>query len=80
LTEKKKEPMIATSNFQVMIPKHVHERLKLKPGQKFTVVEKGDFLLLVPLGRLEDLRGMLAQANDSGLRDRGTEKGKTVCL
>jgi AbrB family looped-hinge helix DNA binding protein len=64
------ETATLSSKYQVMIPKHVRERLRLRPGQKFTVVEKGDSVVLVPIGGIEDLRGALANADASGLRDR----------
>jgi len=64
------ETATLSSKFQVMIPKHVRERLRLRPGQRFTVVEKGDSVVLVPLGGIEDLRGALANADESDLRDR----------
>lgn len=64
------ETATLSSKFQIMIPKHVRERLRLRPGQKFTVVEKGDSVVLVPLGGIEDLRGTLVNADESGLRDR----------
>jgi AbrB family looped-hinge helix DNA binding protein len=64
------ETATLSSKFQIMIPKHVRERLRLRPGQKFTVVEKGDSVVLVPLGGIEDLRGALVNADVTGLRDR----------
>jgi len=55
---------------QVVIPKEVRERLGLEPGERFTVVEKGNAVVLVPLSRFAELRGRLRGADTSAYRDR----------
>lgn len=59
-----------SSKFQVVIPKAVRERQRLEPGQRFTVVEKGDLVVLVPLREPGALRGILEGADPGGYRDR----------
>ena len=59
-----------SSKGQVVIPRAVRERLKLEPGQQFTVVARGDQLTLVPLGDVRSLRGRLKGASTEGSRDR----------
>ncbi len=46
--------------FQVVIPKEVRERLRLKPGQKVAVFEFENRIELVPLRPMKALRGFLA--------------------
>mgnify|MGYP001202677137 CR=1 FL=1 len=64
------ETATMSSKHQIVIPKGVRERLGLVPGQKFAIVEKGDSVVLVPIGVVEDLRGTLSGADTTGLRDR----------
>lgn len=55
---------------QVVIPKEVREHLGLQPGERFTVVEKGNAVVLVPLSRFAELRGRLRGSLAAGYRDR----------
>jgi AbrB family looped-hinge helix DNA binding protein len=45
--------------YQVVIPKDVREKLRLKTGQKMEVVAKGAIVYMVPDRPLESLRGFL---------------------
>ncbi len=47
-----------SSKFQVVIPKEVREKLHVKPGQKFVVLEKGGIIHLIPEIPLKNLRGI----------------------
>jgi AbrB family looped-hinge helix DNA binding protein len=58
-----------SSKFQVVIPKAIRERAKIKPGQKYTVLLKGRVISLVPDISLEDMFGMFPHLNPEGLRD-----------
>ena len=64
------EATTLSTKFQVVIPKKVRERLKLRPGQRFSVVEKGNVVVLVPIGDLSDVRGVLRGADTDDVRDR----------
>jgi AbrB family looped-hinge helix DNA binding protein len=64
------ETATLSSKYQIVIPKPVRDRLGLTPGQRFTVVEKGDNVVFVPIGNLRDLLGSMAGADTSGIRDR----------
>jgi AbrB family looped-hinge helix DNA binding protein len=44
--------------FQVVIPKELRERLKLKPGQKLFIYEREGSLWLVPPRPITELRGI----------------------
>lgn len=59
-----------TSKFQICIPKAVRERLRLKAGQQFVFVTKGDTISLVPKRDIRDLRGVLRGADTRDVRDR----------
>ena len=55
---------------QIVIPKAHRDRLGLQPGQRLAVVSRGQVVSLVPLGRIQDLRGMLRGADTAAIRDR----------
>jgi AbrB family looped-hinge helix DNA binding protein len=44
--------------FQVVIPKELREKLKLKPGQKLYIYEREGELLLSPPRPITELRGI----------------------
>lgn len=48
-----------SSTFQVVIPKDVRERLKIRPGQKVEVFVVGERIELVPVRPMRELRGIL---------------------
>ena len=55
--------------YQVVIPKDVREKLRLKSGQKMEVVAKGDIVYMVPDRPLESLRGFLEGMSTKSLRE-----------
>jgi AbrB family looped-hinge helix DNA binding protein len=59
-----------SSKYQVVIPKPARERLKLKPKQKMTVIEKDGMLTLIPQSSLEELRGIAAGAKIDDYREK----------
>ena len=59
-----------SSKFQVSIPKAIREEMHLRAGQKFAILPKGDTIVLAPIRRLEELRGILKGADASNYRDR----------
>lgn len=59
-----------STKYQVVIPKPLRERLKLKPKQKLTVIEKGGVLILVPPSSLDDLKGIAGGAATKKYRDK----------
>jgi AbrB family looped-hinge helix DNA binding protein len=59
-----------SSKYQVVIPKPIRDRLHLKPGQKLTVIEKDNMLILIPSASLAQLRGIAAGANTSDCREK----------
>jgi AbrB family looped-hinge helix DNA binding protein len=50
-----------SSKWQVVIPKEVREKLKIRPGQKVQAFALGDRIELVPIVPLEELKGFLKE-------------------
>lgn len=48
-----------SSKWQVVIPKDVREKLRIKPGQKVQAFAVGDRIELVPVVPLKELKGFL---------------------
>ena len=59
-----------STKYQLVIPRDVRERLHLVPGAKFTVVEKGGILYLVPDRPIAEFRGIARGTRRKGLRDK----------
>ena len=45
--------------YQVVIPKEIREKIKIKPGQKLQVINIGDRLEFIPIRNIKDARGFL---------------------
>jgi len=59
-----------SSKFQISIPKAVRTSHRWAAGQAFAFIPKGTGVLLVPVPRAADLKGIAAGANPNGYRDR----------
>lgn len=46
-----------SSKFQIVIPKAVRERMKLKPGMKFRIVDVGGTVEMIPIRPVREMRG-----------------------
>ena len=55
--------------FQVVIPKDIRDRLKLRPGQKMTVFLFEDRIELIPVRPLSQMRGFLRGIDTAVPRD-----------
>ena len=55
--------------FQVVIPKGIREVLKLKPGEKMVIIEKGGTIHLIPVGKIKDVRGFAKGVSSKNVRD-----------
>jgi AbrB family looped-hinge helix DNA binding protein len=49
--------------FQIVIPKEIRTKLKLKPGQKLQLFHIGDKLEFVPFKEIKESRGFLKGMN-----------------
>jgi AbrB family looped-hinge helix DNA binding protein len=59
-----------SSRYQVVIPKDVRERLKLKPGQKVQAIPFKGRIELIPLDPIESARGFLRGIDTTVPRDK----------
>lgn len=51
------ETVTLSSKFQIVIPKAVRERMKLKPGTKFRVIDVGGTVEMIPIRPVREMRG-----------------------
>lgn len=58
-----------SSKFQIVIPKEIREDLKLKPGEKLVMIEKGKTIHLIPVGKIKNARGIAKGVSSKELRD-----------
>jgi len=59
-----------SSKFQLVLPRRARQRLRLRPGMKFTVLDKGGVIFLVPERSMRASRGIAEGASTRGLRDK----------
>ena len=59
-----------SSEYQISIPKRIRESRNWKPGQKFAFLPEESGVLLVPVPKIEDLRGAAKGATIKSYRDR----------
>ncbi|MCL4384893.1 MAG: AbrB/MazE/SpoVT family DNA-binding domain-containing protein [Actinobacteria bacterium] len=55
--------------YQVVIPKEIREKLKLKPGQKLQVIQEEDRIEYIILKDIKDARGFLKGMNSDIFRE-----------
>jgi len=59
-----------SSRFQLVIPRGARERLALRPGTRFTVLDKGGIIYLVPERPMKSYRGMASGTTPRRLREK----------
>jgi AbrB family looped-hinge helix DNA binding protein len=59
-----------STKYQLVIPRAARERLHLRPGMRFTVLDKGGVLYLVPERPIRTYRGIAKGSSPTGLRDK----------
>jgi AbrB family looped-hinge helix DNA binding protein len=59
-----------SSKYQVVIPKEVRERTKIRPGQQFQVIAKGGVITLVPDRPISEMRGFVRGIRTTGFREK----------
>ncbi len=62
-----------SSKYQVVIPKDVRDRLKIRPGQKVEAFAVGGRIELVPVRPIRELRGILRGVDASFEREPDRE-------
>ena len=56
--------------FQIVIPKEIREKLKLKPGQKLNMIEFNNSLNLVVIKDIKEGRGLLKGMDTNFVREK----------
>jgi AbrB family looped-hinge helix DNA binding protein len=56
--------------FQIVIPREIREKLRLRPGQQIMLLERGGIITAIPDQPLEKFRGILKGMSCSGLREK----------
>ena len=59
-----------SSKYQVVIPKEVRERAKIRVGQEFQVITKGGSVTLVPDKSISSMRGFVRGIRTTGFREK----------
>jgi AbrB family looped-hinge helix DNA binding protein len=59
-----------SSKFQISIPKAVRQLHDWKAGQEFAFIPRGGGVMLVPVPKREDLKGVVRGASTQDYRDR----------
>ncbi len=64
-------PRVTVSpKFQIVIPREIRERLRLRPGQKITLFERDGIITAIPDLPLEKFRGILKGMSRTELREK----------
>jgi AbrB family looped-hinge helix DNA binding protein len=61
---------VLSSKFQICIPKELRDELHIEAGQTFIFIPHGNSIQLVPKRSIKDVKGIMAGANSSNIRDR----------
>jgi AbrB family looped-hinge helix DNA binding protein len=56
--------------YQVVIPKEIREKMRLKPGQKLQVIQLGERIEFIPLRNIKDAKGFLKGIDTEIKRDQ----------
>ncbi|MGH7253278.1 MAG: AbrB/MazE/SpoVT family DNA-binding domain-containing protein, partial [Nitrospiraceae bacterium] len=64
------ETVTLSSKFQLVLPRGPRERLRLHPGMRFTVLDKGGVIFLVPERPMRGYRGLARGATPRALREK----------
>ena len=64
------KPVTLSTKFQLVLPRRSRERLGLRPGMKFTVLEKGGIIFLVPERSIRAFRGVAKGVSLRRLREK----------
>lgn len=64
------ETVTLSSKYQLVLPRDARERLRLRPGMKFTLLDKGGVIFLVPERPMPAWRGVAHGTSTRGLREK----------
>ncbi len=63
------EAVTVSPKYQVVIPRWVREKIRIKPGEKLQVISYDDRIELVPVRPMAELRGFLKGLDPSFIRE-----------
>jgi len=64
------ETATLSTKYQLVIPRGARERLRLRPGMRFTVMDKGGVIYLVPDRPMRAYRGVAKGTTARDLREK----------
>jgi AbrB family looped-hinge helix DNA binding protein len=64
------ETVTLSPKFQVVIPKQIRDRLRLRPGQKIQAIAYDNRIELIPVRRARELRGFVKGIDTTVERDQ----------
>jgi AbrB family looped-hinge helix DNA binding protein len=64
------ETVTLSTKYQLVLPRGARERLRLRPGMKFTVMDKGGVIFLVRERPMRAYRGVARGTSARGLREK----------
>jgi AbrB family looped-hinge helix DNA binding protein len=64
------ETVTLSSKYQLVVPRGARERLRLRPGMRLTVLDKGGVIFLVPERPVRAYRGIARGATTKDLREK----------
>ena len=63
------EAVTVSPKYQVVIPRWVREKIRIKPGEKLQVISYDDRIELVPVRPMSETRGFLKGLDPSFIRE-----------
>ena len=60
-----------SSKYQIVVPREIRERLRLKPGQRLLIIEKNGVIHLIPQRPIREMRGFIRGLDTEGSREEG---------
>jgi len=60
-----------SSKYQIVVPREIRERLRLKPGQRLLIIEKNGVIHLIPQRPIREMRGFVKGLDVEELREEG---------
>jgi AbrB family looped-hinge helix DNA binding protein len=64
------ETVTLSTKFQLVLPRGPRERLRLRPGMRFVVMDKGGVIYLVRERPVRQYRGVARGTSPRGLREK----------
>ena len=63
------EQVTVSDKYQVVIPRRLRERLKIKKRQKMNAIRSGNAIVLLPDVSIEEMRGAFPGLSSEGIRE-----------